>query len=186
MTSRPLVLDASAAVGFLALEPQGQRVERHLREHGAPDGDILVPPFFWLEVINALAGGRKWTGAQVLRAIAELDVFEVATSEQDRGLVLLTLDLVERHRLVAYDAAYLALAIQLDAQLMTLDRRLAAAAGPRAIPLEDGNRLAETAPTYDRDVTWPDYRGASAFLAKLRADALQGGGAKRNDARGVR
>jgi hypothetical protein len=82
-------------------------------------------------------------------------------------------DLVERHRLIAYDAAYLALALQLDAQLLTLDLRLAAAAGPRAIPIEDGHYLAEQGRTYEHDVTWPDYRGASAFLAKLRADAAR-------------
>jgi predicted nucleic acid-binding protein len=37
-----------------------------------------------------------------------------------------------RHNLTAYDALYVALAEMLDAPLVTLDRRLAAAAGARS------------------------------------------------------
>jgi len=50
----------------------------------------------------------------VLEAIAELDAFELQSIEHDWAFVLLSIDLVERHRLVVYDACYLALAIQLD------------------------------------------------------------------------
>lgn len=169
---REIVLDASAAIAFVAREEPKPRVERELRALGASNTSIVVPAFFWLEIVNALTGRRKWSGAAVVEAIAELDTFDLLTIEQDRAVVVLTIDLVERHGLISYDASYLALAIQRDAQLLTLDRELAAAAGVRAIALSDSHRLAETTGGYEREVTWPDYRGASAFLAKLRADAL--------------
>jgi predicted nucleic acid-binding protein len=172
--NRPIVLDASAAIAFVAREDYGSRIEALLSDSGAADRSIIVPQLFWLEVVNALSGRRKWAGAQVLEAIAELDAFDLNTIDHDRALVLLTIDLVERHGLISYDASYLALAIQQDADLLTLDRQLAAAAGPRSIPLDGGHSLAETGETYERGVTWPDYRGASTFLAKLRADALRG------------
>lgn len=170
--NRAIVLDASAAIAFVAMEEYGSRIQGLLSASGAGNRSIIVPPLFWLEVVNALSGRRKWTGAQVLEAIAELDTFDLDTIDQDRALVLLTIDLVERHGLICYDASYLALAIQQDAGLLTLDRQLGAAAGMRCIPLDGGFGPAETAATYERSVTWPDYRGASAFLAKLRADAL--------------
>jgi predicted nucleic acid-binding protein len=171
--ARDIVLDASAAIAFVAKEKNGSRIGRLLASFGTADRSIIVPQFFWLEVINGLAGRRKWAGVEVLEAIADLDAFEIETVEQDRSLVVLTIDLVERHGLIAYDAAYLALAIQQDAELLTLDRRLAAAAGPRSVPIDGEHLLAETTAAYDRDVTWPDYGGASAFLAKLRADDVR-------------
>jgi predicted nucleic acid-binding protein len=169
-----VVLDASAAIAFLLNEEHGPRVERTLRQLQTAAGAVLVPPIFWLEIVNAIAKGRNRVGARVFEAIAEMDALGLETIAQDRALVLLTVDLVERQGLISYDASYLALAIQQDAHLLTLDRRLAAAAGPRAIALGDGRVVAETAPTYEAGVTWPDYRGASALLARLRAEVLTG------------
>jgi hypothetical protein len=76
--------------------------------------------------------------------------------------------------LTAYDAAYLALARTEDADLLTLDDELALAAGDRAVPIGDDHRLHETPAVYEHQVTWPMYKEASAYLAKLRADALRG------------
>jgi len=130
--------------------------------------------YFWLELVNALVRRRKWSSSDVLEAIHRLDSYQLQTVEQDRALVILALDLAERHDLTAYDAAYLALAIRLDARLLTLDRRLASAARERAIRI--GNeRVSDVRAPYEHEVTWPNYRGASAYLAKLRAEAAHGG-----------
>jgi len=42
--------------------------------------------------------------------------------------------------------------------------------GPGIVP-----KLSETPAVYEHDVTWPNYKGASAFLAKLRAEAARPG-----------
>jgi hypothetical protein len=108
----------------------------------------------------------------VLAAVHRLDVFGLQTVEPDRPLLLQVIDRSERFRLSAYDALYLVLAESLDADLATLDLELAAAAGPRAVTFVEGHGLDETPAVYERDVTWPSYKGASAYLAKLRAEAL--------------
>lgn len=169
-----VVMDASAAIALITREPQGQAVHGLLSRCNADDLPVTVSSFFWLEVLNALMRGRSWSGADTLAAIHKIDTFEVDTVEQDRALVISSLDLAERHGLTAYDAAYLALAIRLDAQLLTLDGRLAGAAGRRAISLGD-RRVSEDRPPYEREVTWPSYRNASAYLTKLRAEAVQRG-----------
>ena len=66
---------------------------------------------------------------------------------------------------------YLALATAHGAQLATLDRTLAAAAFD-PITFDGSHRLHETPAVYEHDVTWPRYKEASAYLAKLRAEAL--------------
>ena len=169
MTEPVLVVDASAAVAYLARQERSDQVERALAHWRSAGHRLVVPPHFWLETINALTGRGQWTGDAVLEALVELERLGFATVQQDRPQLLLALDLVERYGLISYDATYLALAIQRDGQLLTLDARLAAAAGPRAARLDD-HGLAEAPATYERAVSWPMYRGASAYLAKLRSD----------------
>jgi hypothetical protein len=70
--------------------------------------------------------------------------------------------------------AIVMLGVRLDGRLLTLDRRLVLAAGERAVSLGD-RRVSEAHVRYERDVTWPNYRGASALLAKLRAEIIRGG-----------
>jgi len=101
-----------------------------------------------------------------------LDTLGLETVETGRPLLLHAIDRIERHGLTAYDAMYLVLAESIDANLATFDRQLAAAAGPRAITFDESHGLHEPPAVYERDVTWPSYKGASAYLAKLRAEAL--------------
>ncbi len=46
--------------------------------------------------------------------------------------------LAERHRLSAYDATYLWLAIDVDGELATFDKALAAAAVAEGVPIAEG------------------------------------------------
>ena len=170
--TRPVVIDASVAVAIVLDEPTGHRAEQDLRGWVARARPILVPGHFWLEVINTLGKAPDPTGKRVLGAIHRLDAFGLQTVEPDRALLLQVIDRVERYRLSAYDATYLVLAESIDADLATFDRELAAAAGPRAVSFGEGHALHETPAVYERDVSWPSYKGASAYLAKLRAEAL--------------
>ena len=108
----------------------------------------------------------------MLEAVHRLDTLGLETVEPGRPLLLQAIDGIERHGLTAYDALYLVLAESINADLATFDRELVAAAGPRAIVFDEGHGLHETPAVYEHDVTWPSYKGASAYLAKLRAEAL--------------
>ncbi len=167
-----IVIDASVAVSIVRDESEGSAaaiaVDRWTRERRR----IVTPSHFWLEVVNSLIRRHRWPTSEVVRALRDLDEMELETVELDRALLLSAIDFAERHSLTSYDAMYLALADAVEGSLMTFDRRLRAAAGGRAIA-PGSHRLSEASSPYEHDVTWPNYKGASAYLAKLRAEALR-------------
>ncbi len=169
---RPVVIDASAALTIVLDEPHGPVVESALRTWGTQSRTIAAPAHFWLEVVNALGRRPGWTGERTIATLHRLDLFGIQTIELDRPLLLRSVDLVERHRLTSYDAAYLAAAEAIDGDLASLDRALLAAAGPRAIAFDDEHRVSEAPAPYGHDITWPNYKEASAYLAHLRSEAL--------------
>ena len=169
----PIVIDASVGLAIILTEPEGPSARAVLRDAVERKTPILVPSHFWLEVANPLLRRLDWSTSGVVRAIHDLDELEVETIELDRAVLLSAIDFAERHRLTSYDAMYLALADAVDGSLMTLDLALRAAAGVRAMPTEPQRRLSEAQAPYEHDVTWPKYKGASAYLAKLRQEALR-------------
>ncbi len=171
MTPEPgapaLVIDASVGVPLVHDEASSVEVSRLV--HAAPRAGqrLIVPPLFWLEVLNVL-GRRYRLGPDVLmEAVAELEAAGIETVELDRPMLMLALDAVARHGLTAYDAAYLALAEAADAELLTADAVLAAAAGSRAHLVGPG-RIGEAPAPYVAG-GWADWPGAAAYLAALRA-----------------
>jgi predicted nucleic acid-binding protein len=166
-----LVLDASAAIAILRREPARFDVMDELRESARLRQPTLVPDIFWLEVANVLGRRHRFTPTEIVNAIREVDDLGLTSVQVDRALLLVSIDLAGRHGLSAYDAAYLALAEVEDARLLTLDQGLAAAAGPRAIPLQSlgPHRLAEQSASYvSEPVDWARF---GTYLAQLRAEA---------------
>src|SRR5688572_7199454 len=171
MAERPgtVVLDASAGLKLVRDEADSDEVSRIV----AAAARACVPSVFWLEVVNVLARRRGWSGAAVIEAIHELESLGIETVEADRAAALAVIDLVERHDLTAYDAAYLALALSLDADLATADRRLALAAGDRAIVIGMAGGIEEERAGYrPRSPGWPSWADAGAYLAELRASGV--------------
>lgn len=172
MSDQPVVIDASVAICLLLGEAQAPIVEQALGDWVSEERPLVVPAHFWLEVVNRLSREPLMTGVDVLASIHRLDTFGLETVELGRPILLQVIDRVERFRLTAYDAMYLAVAEYLDAELATLDRALITAAGRQAINFSDGHRLHEPPAVYEHEVTWPRYKEASAYLAKLRAETL--------------
>lgn len=170
--TRSLVVDASAMITFLRSEPDADAVFEALTARKKAGGSLLVPAGFWLEVVNSFVRRHRLSSAEVLEAFVEIDSFGIGTVDLDRPMVVMVLDLAERFGLTSYDASYLAVAIVERADLLTLDGDLALAAGDRAVAIGGPSRLHETPAVYEHDVTWPRYKEASAYLAKLRAEAL--------------
>ncbi len=170
-----VVLDASVAMTLLLRQRGFDGVDRKVEQWLAQGVELTGPMHFWLEVSNALVRRHGLTGVQLMETIHRLDELGLATIPIDRPLLLLALDRAERYGLTTYDAAYLALAETLDTRLYTTGRALLAAAGSRGLGLNDEaeHRLSEVRAPYgaERRPSWPDYGGASAYLAKLRAEA---------------
>jgi predicted nucleic acid-binding protein len=124
-----IVLDASAAIDWLLQTPAGLRVEKRIYQQRE---SLHAPHLLDLEVCQVLR-----------RLVHELTVSASRAEEATNDLLDLRIHRYPhyiflsriwqlRHNLSAYDAAYVALAEQLDATLVTRDARLASASGHAA------------------------------------------------------
>ncbi len=116
------IVDASALVALMFGEAEGAAVAERLR--GA---DLIAPALLPFEIANAcIKKMRRQPNRReaFLAAFGMLDRMEVGTVEVDLAEVL---GLAEKAGLTAYDASYLWLARRMGIELVTLDRRLAAA-----------------------------------------------------------
>ena len=121
----PVVVDASFAVE--ALLEGGPSLDRWLE--WIRDGRTrLVPTHFWAELANALLLGRRFEPGRAALTVGAAARAGIETADRGLAGIADALDLADRHRLTVYDALYLQLASDVDAELATLDRDLARAA----------------------------------------------------------
>src|SRR5579875_1510869 len=117
------VVDASAIAAVVFEEPEAAAMAQRIA-----GVDLVAPPLIELELANfCLVKMRQRPEERVglrrallLRAHLKIEHLDVNSAD--------ALDLAETARLTVYDASYLWLARDLGAELVTLDRRLAAAA----------------------------------------------------------
>jgi len=124
-----MVLDASAAVEWLLQTPAGKRIEQRIfsRPHTLHTLHLLDVEF--VQVLRRLVRERTLAPRRAEEAIQDLAALRIA---RYAPVLLLPRTWRLRQNLSAYDAAYVALAEQLQAPLITCDRRIAAAPGHTA------------------------------------------------------
>jgi predicted nucleic acid-binding protein len=124
-----MVLDASAAIEWLLQTSTGQRVEQQIFSQSE---SLHAPHLLDVEIIQVL---RRLVRERVISAVradqAITDLLDLRINRYPH-FVLLPRIWQLRHNLSAYDAAYVALAEELDAILLTSDSRLASASGHSA------------------------------------------------------
>ena len=171
---RAVVIDASVALAILLGEPEASLAHGAVAAWTSVGRRRVVPGLFWLEVVARLGREPEATGTFILEAVHRLDSMGLETVDLDRPTLIQTIDVMERTGLTEYDSAYLALADQIGATLATFDVQLAAAAGDRLESMSGPSGTSEKPAVYEHDVTWPNYKEASAYLAQLRAEAVAG------------
>jgi predicted nucleic acid-binding protein len=128
-----IVIDASALVAFVTNEPAAPQVAEMLQRWGSEGVELNAPALAHYEIANALA---KQAAAGNLRDEAIDEAWEILDDlpviyhplRKGPSVVRAALGLQRRS---AYDAAYLALAEDLQADLWTLDGPLARNASAR-------------------------------------------------------
>jgi predicted nucleic acid-binding protein len=121
----PVVVDASFAIEVLDGPPTYRATWRRWIEE---DRIVLVPAHFWVEVGNALLRGLGLSAFDASARLERLAAAGPEVADRDVDGVRDAIGLADRHRLTVYDALYLHLALDTEADLATLDSRLAAAA----------------------------------------------------------
>lgn len=114
-----IVVDASAILEILSRTPKGIQLEAALLER-----DLHAPHVIDLEVLNAV---RRWERTGVIRPAETTEILNTFLAIRiTRHIHTPLMDSIWalRNNLTACDAAYLALAEVLDAELVTMDSGL--------------------------------------------------------------
>ena len=122
-----VVVDASMAIAWLLPDEQTEATTLVLRQLLSDQG--LIPTIFRHEVRNILLVSerrKRVTPAEVDEILGALE--RLALEDRGHGDDRDVMALARAHRLTAYDAAYVCLALSSRSALATLDRDMATAA----------------------------------------------------------
>ena len=124
-----IVLDASAAIDWLLQTPAGLRIEQRIYADSDTVHTVHLLDVEFAQVLRRLVREKTLTAKRAEEAIADLCALRVT-----RYAPALLLERVWqlRQNLSAYDSAYVALAEELKAPLITRDRKIAQAPGHKA------------------------------------------------------
>jgi predicted nucleic acid-binding protein len=125
-TSLRYVIDASVAIKQFIRDPLSEKTIEFFALLVKPETEFFVPDLFYIEMANILwkyLRAGQLTASQVQEALTFLEsyplrVFSTVTLMKE------AVNLGIAYNLTAYDGSYVALAKQIDAPLLTLDRKL--------------------------------------------------------------
>lgn len=125
------VVDSSLALAWGLPDEASTRADRVL-ERLASEGVIWVPALWWYEVANALITAERRSRISEADRMALTQLYKHLPIQTDAHLTVHTIHQIQSlaiaHRLSAYDASYLELAMRKGIPLATLDKPLTEAA----------------------------------------------------------
>jgi predicted nucleic acid-binding protein len=136
----PFVLDASCALALAFDEPSLVQIP-DLRHRIVSQG-VYVPPLWKWEMANAMISAARRSPEDMDTVMAQLYVFERLPIAIDDGSLEgawgATSVLAVKHKLTAYDAAYLEISLRRSLPVATFDTALARAARAEGVEVIAG------------------------------------------------
>lgn len=119
-----IVVDSSVLIATLLPDESGPDLPELMADYD----EVLAPWLLWVEIRNVLLSSerRGRLTITVEAALEQIEALGITLDQMPRSTAVMRL--ARRHRLSAYDALYLELALRFDADLATLDSKLATAA----------------------------------------------------------
>ena len=125
-TGVPTVIDTSVAFKWFDTSEYGADAAEDLRDaHGRDEIALCAPAHLPVEIVNALACRRADIG-EIDVAIDSLNETDLLIAPVDDALLKDAARIARAEGIALYDAAFIALAAALDAELITADRKQAA------------------------------------------------------------
>lgn len=132
----PLVVDASAAAAWLLRSQAGPRSDAFLERTG--EFVLLAPDIFAWETGNLLRLFAARGALDLDEAFEVLDALSITVAEPRAPSEVYDLArFAQSIELTLFDAAYMALAVELEAELVSRDANLLTVAQAHAIPCHD-------------------------------------------------
>ncbi|MEO0030503.1 MAG: hypothetical protein RIS94_261 [Pseudomonadota bacterium] len=134
----PFVIDASVAACWLLPDEGNIRAEAAYAKF--PNDSAIAPSLWWFEMRNIFISNERRgriDSAKSSRALALLNGLPIRLDHHPDDAALM--GLARTHRLTAYDAAYLELALRENVPLATLDDALMRAARSEGVVLVGEN-----------------------------------------------
>jgi predicted nucleic acid-binding protein len=124
-----IVLDASAMVDWLLQTPAGQRIEQRIYARNETLHSVHLLDVEFTQVLRRLMRERTLIPTRAEEAMEDLMALRIT---RYAPVLLLSRIWQLRNNMTVYDAAYVALAEELKAPLITRDQKIAAAPGHAA------------------------------------------------------
>ncbi len=135
-----VVLDASVAVKWFHAE---EFTTEALKIRDATDKgrlEIIVPPVFPYEVLNALRKVRDLFSKEQLKNVSEsIELRDLLGDEADKGDLNAIIELTFKYSINPYDASYLLLAKKFKTYVITSDKNLVERVGKEDLALFIGS-----------------------------------------------
>jgi predicted nucleic acid-binding protein len=130
----PFIVDASMAAAWILPDEYSPAADTLLQQ--LVEARARTAPLFWYEVRNILLMAERRKRIGVGESVLAMNrLRRLSIEEAGPGKDAYILALATKHMLSAYDATYLALALDENLPLATLDQKLAVAARLEAVTL---------------------------------------------------
>lgn len=119
-----LILDASVIIKWFLDEPLSEKALAYRNQHLDGKIKIIAPSLLAFEITNALctkSGVKEKAVFSAIEAFYFTNVYEYPFAEK---LAIKSAQLSKKHKVSAYDAAYVALAQDRNCQFITADEKL--------------------------------------------------------------